>query len=131
LAGKELNNAITLWDWKTSQERMTLRGHSLWVWSLAVSPDGLTLASASGESSVAAKGEVMLWDMVSRRRKRTLEHGCVYVAFSPDGKTLASGAKGGGIALWQPDTGHLFKELVGHVKASGGLADRQKSLSDD
>jgi len=57
-------------------------------------------------------GEVILWEMPSRRRKRTLEHAGACVAFSPDGKTLATGSKSGGIALWDPNTGKLVKDLV-------------------
>ena len=102
------------------QKRATLSGHSQWVFSLAVSPDGLTLASASAQGT--RSGEVILWEMASGGRKRTLEHGCACVAFSPDGKALATGSKSGGIALWNPDTGKLLKDMVGHVSFMEDMA---------
>ena len=120
IGGKEDKNTVTLWHWRTGQKRATLSGHSQWVFSLAVSPDGLTLASASAQGT--HRGEVILWEMASGRRKRTLEHGCACVAFSPDGKTLASGSKSGGIALWNSDTGKLLKDLVGHVSFMEDMA---------
>jgi len=119
LGSKTGNEAVTLWDWKTGQKRATLCGHTAWVWSLAVSPDGRTLASGSFHNGM---GEVILWDLPSGHRRRTLEHGWSCVAFSPDGKTLASGAKSGGIALWDPATGQLVRELVGHVKGDSSFA---------
>lgn len=44
------------------------------------------------------------------------------MAFSPDGKTLASGLLGGSIGLWDAATGRKTGEMSGHVKFSRGLA---------
>ncbi|MGA7937463.1 MAG: hypothetical protein WCA35_28185 [Kovacikia sp.] len=38
------------------------------------------------------------------------------VAFSPDGKTLASSSSDCTIKLWDPQTGHCIKTLVGHTQ---------------
>jgi WD40 repeat protein len=45
----------------TGQERATFKGFRNSVWSVAYSPDGKTLASASGDSTV------MLWDVATAR----------------------------------------------------------------
>jgi WD40 repeat protein len=84
----------------SGQEICTLYGHSSWVWCIAFSPDGATLASASGDKSIK------LWNLATGQEIRTL-HGhssLVYsVAFSPDGTTLASGSADNTINIWRCD----------------------------
>jgi WD40 repeat protein len=63
-----------------------LKGHTAWVQCLAFSPDGKTLASGD------ENGDVLLWDVASRRRRalvRAPNQTVSSVAFTPDGKTLA------------------------------------------
>jgi WD40 repeat protein len=79
------------------------------VSDLCVSPDGKTLAVARGKWTELEhdEGVVELWDLVSGELKTSLgkEHGsAICVAFSPDGRTLASGHRSGKIAFWQAAT---------------------------
>lgn len=72
-----------------------LGGHRFEVYSVALSPDGKTLASGGGYLGPDLKpGEIMLWDVDTGKRRESLKGhsgGVWSVAFSPDGKTLASG----------------------------------------
>ena len=92
------DNVIHLWDVETGKSKMTLIGHTHWVFSLAFSPDGKTLASGSVDS------DIRLWDPHTGQHKKTLTGHSAWIrsiAFSPDGKTLASGSDDGSVLLWK------------------------------
>ena len=90
---------ILLWDVETGQRiGQPLLGHpKTWVWSLAFSADGSTLASGGN-------GTVVLWDWATRRPiglPLTGHTGDVFsLAFSPDGRTLASSGRDRTVGLW-------------------------------
>ncbi|MEO2088593.1 MAG: WD40 repeat domain-containing protein, partial [Gemmataceae bacterium] len=94
-------NDVRVLDAATRRERFTLRGHASLVWSLAVSPDGTTLAAAGWD------GTVRLWDLSDGRPRATIPAHADQahaVAFSPDGRTLITGGKDGrhgAVRLWK------------------------------
>ena len=74
-----------------------LKGHTTYVLTVAFSPDGSTLASASWDMMVR------LWNPETMRPKSGLIGHTGYVlsvAYSPDGQTLASGSTDGTVLLW-------------------------------
>jgi WD40 repeat protein len=44
------------------------------------------------------------------------------VAFSPDGKTLASGSKNGTVMVWQASTGDVLASVEGHTLSVWSVA---------
>ena len=83
------------------------------VYSVAISPDGATLASGLGN------GQVELWEVETGTSMGTLEHGYWWitsVAFSPDGNTLASGSEDQTIEVWDVETRVASRHLGGGEK---------------
>ncbi|MCF2144917.1 serine/threonine protein kinase [Desmonostoc muscorum LEGE 12446] len=90
----------------------SLKGHSSDVNSVAFSPDGTTLGSASDDKTIK------LWNLATKEEIRTLEGHSNWIwtiAFSPDSKTLASGSADTKIKLWNLETGKLIRTLEGHT----------------
>jgi len=47
-----LPTAYRLWDLKTGSCKAVLKGHENWVWSVVVTPDGLTCVSGSKDNTL-------------------------------------------------------------------------------
>ena len=104
-AGEE----VRLWNANTGELIKTLTGHEDVVSSVAFSPDGNLIVSGDWYdwdghlSSGTWSGEIRVWDAHTGEHLKTLTGhtgGVSSVAFSLDGKTLASGRTDGTILLW-------------------------------
>ncbi len=84
--------------------------------AVAVSPDGRRVAAGSWDNNAR------IWDLETGKLLLEIPHTGLYVhgvAWSPDGKTLATGgsAKGKYLNLWSAETGELLRTLPGHSDA--------------
>ena len=128
LASGGLDWTIRLWDARAGKQIRKLNRFRSGVYALAFSPDGKRLASAGGHILVPTKDGrgyvslpeddetymVSVWDVQTGRRVQTLNGHTRTVwtlAFSPDGKTLASGGVDFAILLWDIETGALKRRI--------------------
>src|SRR2546422_8979217 len=109
---------LALWNTRHSGLQTMLEGHKGRIWSVAFSPDGKWIASASFD------GTIGLWQPNGRNIRFLRGHnGLVwYVAFSRDGRTLASSADDGTIKLWNLASMQEAATLHGHEGPVSGLA---------
>ncbi|KAJ1659533.1 ribosome assembly [Dispira simplex] len=98
----------------------SLAGHTEAVLQVSFSPDGSSLASASGDTTVR------IWDLNTETPRFTCNghtNWVLTIAWSPDGNLLASGGMDNTVRLWDPHTGKpLGGPLKGHAKWITALA---------
>jgi len=95
--------------------RLTLAGHSTPIVSLAFSPDGKSLVSASRD------GTIKLCDLASEKTLSDQAAAVYCVVFSPDGKTVAA-AVGKNAMLWDAASGKELATFAGHADSVRSLA---------
>ncbi|WP_017715215.1 WD40 repeat domain-containing serine/threonine-protein kinase [Kamptonema formosum] len=113
------DNTIKIWNLDTGTLQKTLTGHTDWVFSVAISPDGKTLVSSSRDNTIK------IWNLETGTLQKTLTGHTDWVnsvAISPDGKTLVSGSNDNTIKIWNPDTGTLQNTLTGHTDDVNSVA---------
>jgi WD40 repeat protein len=108
--GKEIrtmNQAV----WESIGQISMLSNDSNFIASMALSPDGQTVAFGSD------KNTIKLWNINTGQEIKTLtghSDEIEAVAFSPDGKLLASGGRDQIIKLWDISSGREVSNLTDH-----------------
>ena len=100
-----------LWDTASGECLHTLTGHSGPVTSVAFSPDGRWVATASANQTTR------VWETATGKYLFTLRghnNGVFAVAFSPDGRRLVTGGNDNTARVWDAGSGKQLLVLRGH-----------------
>jgi WD40 repeat protein/predicted Ser/Thr protein kinase len=119
------------WQRVSHRELLILRGDTGGVYGVAFSPDGRRLASAGRGSERRGRSDrrrrsdatVRIWDAISGQELLTLKghtSGVRGVAYSPDGRRLASAGADHTVRIWDATSGQQLLALKGH---KGGVLD--------
>ncbi len=123
IAAGYYNNTVQIWN-VNSDQPIELKGHDNWITAVAWSPTGPLLASAGLDK------KIILWQLPTKKPTRVIEGAAApaagqppvtdkhvdwvrALAFTPDGKFLASAGDDKAILIWEVETGKFLRRLDG------------------
>lgn len=108
-----------VWDTATGVLRLTLRGHTNWLWQASFSPDGTRIVTASRDLTAR------IWDAKTGAPIRTLTGHLASVLdarYLKSGKEIATASADKTVKIWDAETGEVLRTFQGHNARVNGLA---------
>jgi len=105
VASDRQKGMVGVWDVTTGKLRHRIPASPMSSWSLSLSPDGRTLATAASFRDDA----IHFWDVATgkeRGRISQAQGGIVRMVYTPDGKHLIAAGADSTIVLWDPEAAH-------------------------
>lgn len=105
------DKSVRLWAWRDGRDIHTIPnvGRSWGIEKVGFSPDGTKLASLA---QVQPGDRLSLWNVASGEKIISMGPNCGQgLAFAPDSRELFTGMHDGSIAVWNPDTGVLVRQI--------------------
>jgi WD40 repeat protein len=110
---------IWLWNLESGEIIRSIEGHSHWVLSVAISPDGNKLVTGSADKTIK------VWDLKTGQIIHTLNGHYSWITavdIAADGKNIVSGSTDKTIKIWDLNTSKLNKTLQGSNELSSVLS---------
>jgi WD40 repeat protein/transcriptional regulator with XRE-family HTH domain len=121
LAAATANGEVRLWNARSGAPLGICQGHTDWVRSVSISPDGRTVLSGSDDQLIR------LWDVKTTQCLKTFyghTNRVRSVVFSPDGRLAASGSDDFTVRLWNMDSEDCINTFHGHSSRVWSVAFR-------
>jgi WD40 repeat protein len=128
IASCSADKTVQVWDAVDGGHVFTYRGHKDQVIGVAWSPDGVRLASGGGNldgTNKTSDPTVQVWDAVDGGHVFTYRGhtDTVFgIAWSPDGRRIASGSVDKTVQIWDASNGHHLFTYTGHTDVVLGVA---------
>ncbi|HZL88898.1 MAG TPA: protein kinase [Pirellulaceae bacterium] len=127
------SDGLKIWETATARVLHEFQPHTIHVHDVAFSPDGRRFATTSWGGYLARQvdgvertellpAEVKVWDAESGKELMRMAGGGLGLAFSQDGKQIASGSQEGTVTIWDSSSGKVLCTLRGHARAVVSLA---------
>jgi predicted NACHT family NTPase len=115
LASTADDQTVRLWRADNGEELRRLKTAHPQNNAVVISPDGRLLVVAS-----VGERPIQIWDLATGRELAPLtlphDHQRIFsLAFSPDGRTLATGGEDGVVRLWEMSSGQERRRFTGHL----------------
>lgn len=118
LLGSNWQGKLALWNVNTGEKLLELDAGTKSIRQSAIDPAGTMIAGASND------GHCYLWELSSGKLRAKLEipglYGMNSVAFSPDGRLLATGTSNdGALRIWDVETSTEIRHIKAHEEHVG------------
>jgi WD40 repeat protein len=135
IVAASLDKIVRVWDVASGQEKLSLKGHTEFINSVAFSPDGQRIVSATGhfvpkpDDLRVKPGEVKVWDAATGEELLSLRGHTVpvwSVTWGANGQRIVSGGgvpgSPGEVKVWDAATGQELLSLKGHAGSVSSVA---------